>query len=159
MDVRVCVCVCGCARVGILRVAPEQDLQDSSVRKKVVQQMSTVARSIPGSVGERKFMRQMLESMVDQIESETADRGEQGGRGRLPAGFCTLTCAVYKWSQLFELILRSFPMSERAEYLAWQKLEKGPEQEQARKQAFYRAANRNPGPVAWYCALRLELSV
>jgi hypothetical protein len=57
--------------------------------------MSTVARAIPGSVGERKDMRQKLESMVDQIETESADAGGAvGGRGRLPAGFCTFTCAI-----------------------------------------------------------------
>ena len=129
------------------------------MRKKVVQQMSTVARAIPGSVGERKDMRQKLESMVDQLETESADAGEHGGRGRLPAGFCTFTCAIYKWQQLFELIMRSLSVSERAEYLQWQSLGPGPEQEEARRSAFYRAALRNPGPVSWYCALRLEMTV
>ena len=124
------------------------------MRKEVVQQMSTVARAIPGSVGERKDMRQKLESMVDQIETESADAGENGGRGRLPAGFCTFTCAIYKW-----LIIRSLSASERAEYLQWQTLDPGPEQEEARRNAFYRAALRNPGPVSWYCALRLEMTV
>jgi len=90
--------------------------------QEVVQQMSTVARAIPGSVGERKDMRQKLESVVDQIETESADTGENGGRGRLPAGFCTFTCAIYKWQQLFELIMRSPSVSQRAEYLQWQTL-------------------------------------
>ena len=54
-------------------------------------------------------MRQELESMVHQLEAETADAGESAGGGRIPAGFCMLTCAVYKWKQLFDSVLKSYP--------------------------------------------------
>ena len=54
-------------------------------------------------------MRQKLEGMVNQIEAETADQGENNGQGRIPGGFCTLTCPVYKWEQLFEVALKSYP--------------------------------------------------
>ena len=86
-----------------------EDLEDKSVRKNLVQQMSSATSQLPGSVGERRKMRQELENMVHQLEAETADNGENGGAGRMPAGFCTLTCPVYKWHQLHEAILKSLP--------------------------------------------------
>ena len=81
--------------------------------------MTTSTANIPGSLGEKRFMRQRLESFVDQKEQETVDVNENLGRGRLPAGFCTLTCAIYRWSSLHDLILRSYPIEERSEYLKW----------------------------------------
>ena len=53
-------------------------------------------------------MRQKLEGMVNQIEAETADQGENGGQGRIPGCFCTLTCPVHKLEQLFEVALKSY---------------------------------------------------
>ena len=69
-----------------------EDLTTVASRRKLVQQMGTASANIPGSVGERRKMRLEVESMVDQKETETADFGENDGTGRLPAGFCTLTC-------------------------------------------------------------------
>ena len=54
-------------------------------------------------------MRQKLEGMVNQIEAETADQGENNGQGRIPGGFCTLTCPVHKWEQSFEVALKFYP--------------------------------------------------
>jgi hypothetical protein len=96
-----------------------EHLQDNALRQKIVQQMTTSTANIPGSLGQKRFMRQCLESLVDQKEQETADVNENLGRGRLPAGFCTLTCAIYRWSSLHDLILRSYPIEERSEYLKW----------------------------------------
>ena len=76
-----------------------KDLEDKQIRRNLVQQMSTATTQLPGSIGERRNMRQQLEAMVHQIEAETADLGENAGAGRIPAGFCTLTCPVYKWRQ------------------------------------------------------------
>jgi hypothetical protein len=64
-----------------------EDLLVPAVRKNLVQQMSTATSRIPGSVGERRKMRQELEAMVHQIEAETADAGENAGAGRTPGGF------------------------------------------------------------------------
>ncbi len=47
--------------------------------------------------------------MVHQIETETADNSENGGAGRIPAGFSTMTRAVHKWEQLHTTILKSYP--------------------------------------------------
>ena len=48
-----------------------EDLSKKDVRKKLLQQMSTATSNLPGSVGERRKMRQELEAMVHQIEAET----------------------------------------------------------------------------------------
>ena len=94
------------------------DLEDKATRRNLVQQMSSATSKLPGSVGERRKMRQELESMVHQIETETADNGENAGAGRIPAGFCTLTCAIYKWEQLHSTILKTYPPSSASEICA-----------------------------------------
>ena len=89
-----------------------QDLEDKTIRRNLVQQMSTATSQLPGGVGERRKMRQQLEAMVHQIEAETADLGLNGGAGIIPAGFCTLTCPVYKWAQLHHTVLKSYPTGD-----------------------------------------------
>ena len=88
---------------------------DKRKRLEMVQQMSTVTNQIPGSIGERRDMRQQLEAMVHQIEAETADLGMNGGAGRIPSGFCTLTCSVYKWAQLHATLLKAYPSGDPAD--------------------------------------------
>ena len=66
-----------------------QDWENKETWQNLVQQMSTATNQLPGSIGERRLMRQEIEAMVYQIESETADIGENAGAGRIPAGFCT----------------------------------------------------------------------
>lgn len=135
-------------------------LRSPETKLKVVQQMATAASNIPGTMGERRKMRQSLEGMVDQKEAETVEEYETLGRGRLPAAFCTLTCAVYKWSQLHEVLLRSYPKAERLRFQDWRRARLNDSQRcEKQKEAYYRAALANPGVVEWYCALRLELSV
>ena len=136
-----------------------EDLTSKERRRKVVQQMSTASSNIPGSIGERRRMRQELEAMVDQKEAETADCEENGGAGRLPAGFCTLTCSVYKWEQLFSTVLKSYPPDARAQYTEWKDVSPGPAREEKMRECFYKLAVANPGAVTWYCALKLEMSV
>ncbi len=76
-------------------------------------------------------MRQELESMVLQIEAESADNGENAGAGRIPAGFCILTCAIYKWEQLHTTILKTYPPGSDSEkharehYQQWRALPHG----------------------------------
>ena len=139
------------------------DLEDKATRRNLVQQMSSATSKLPGSVGERRKMRQELESMVHQLETESADNGENAGAGRIPAGFCTLTCAIYKWEQLHSTILKSYPSGSaneihaREHYQQWRAMPHGScEREQAMKKAYYLLALQNPGAVAWYIAsLRL----
>ena len=110
-------------------------------------------------------MRQELEAMVHQVEAETADLNMNGGAGRIPSGFCTLTCAVYKWAQLHETVLKSYPSGPadnpefREYYTQWQTESPGSARETAMKKAYYELAVRNPGAVAWCCGLILEMAV
>jgi hypothetical protein len=135
-------------------------LSSVETRRKVVQQMATAASNIPGTMGERRAMRQKLESLVDQKEAETVEEYETLGRGRLPAAFSTLTCAVYKWSQLHDVLLRSYPTAERLRFQEWRQEHRNDDERcEKQKEAYYRAALANPGVVEWYCALRLEMSV
>ena len=105
-----------------------QSLMDKTKRRELVQQMSTMTNFIPGSIGEGRKMRQELEAMVHQIEAETADLGMNDGVGRIPSGFCTLTCAVYKWAQLHETVLKAYPSGDsanpahREQYTHWESL-------------------------------------
>ena len=55
------------------------DLEDKETRKNLGQQMSSATSKLPGSVGERRKMRQELEAMVHQIETVSADNGENAG--------------------------------------------------------------------------------
>ena len=87
---------------------------DKGKRRELVQHMSTATNLIPGSIGERRNMRQELEAMVHQVEAETADFGMNGGAGRIPSGFCTLTCSVYKWAQLHTTLLKAYPSGDAA---------------------------------------------
>ena len=89
-------------------------LASPEARKALVSRMMVVTSDLPGIVGERMSMRADLERMVDQIESETAAMGDNGGQGRLPAYFATFTCAVYKWHQLHEMIESLLPPEEKA---------------------------------------------
>ena len=142
-----------------------EDLLDQKTRKNLVQQMSTATNRLPGSVGERRKMRQELESLVHQLEAETADANENAGAGRIPAGFCTLTCSVYKWHQLHETLLKSYPSGDASDpqyreyYQSWMGEPPGPARGVAMKKAFYELANANPGAVAWYCGIKLEMAV
>ena len=142
-----------------------QDLDDPQKRKDLVGQMSTSTGRLPGSVGERRKMRQQLEGMVNQIEAETADQKENGGQGRIPGGFCTLTCPVYKWEQLFDMVLKSYPSGSSDDpnamefYCKWKALPIGQERNMAMRQAFYHLSVANPACVQWYCAVKLEMAM
>ncbi|CAK0867486.1 unnamed protein product [Prorocentrum cordatum] len=96
------------------KACEECSVMDKTKRRELVQQMSTVTNLIPGPIGERRKMRQELEAMVHQIEAETADLGMNGGAGRIPSGFRTLTRSVYKWAQLHATLLKACPSSDAA---------------------------------------------
>ena len=98
--------------------------------------------------------------MVHQMEAETAE-GINGGAGRIPTGFCTLTCAVYKWAQLHETVLKSYPSgpadnpSFREYYTKWQAESPGSARESAMKKSVLRVSRAE----SWCCCrvLRLEI--
>ena len=135
------------------------DLRDPARRKQIVQRMTTASALLPGSVGERRQMRQNLETMVDQKEVETCRSSEQEGRGRLPHGFATFTTAPYKWAHLHDMILKSYGPQERQSLEEWKKLSDAEERDAAQRKSFYKLAQSNPGVVSWYSAMRLEATV
>ena len=135
------------------------DLADMSLRKKVVQQMTTISSNLPGSLGERRTMRRDLEAFVDQKESETLGMGRAAAPGRLPCGFATFTTNIYKWESLHKLILSSYSAEERRQFETWQQMPLGDERDKAKRKAFYEAAVSNPEAVSWYAALRLEATL
>ena len=112
-----------------------------SKRRERVQHMSTVTNLIPGSIGERRTMRQELEAMVHHIEAEMAGIGINGGAGRIPSGLCTLTCPVYKWAQLHAALLKAHLSGDaddpacREHYTQWESLPPGSAREAAMKQS------------------------
>ena len=50
--------------------------------------------------------------MAHQMEAETADTVMNGGAGRIPSGFCRLSCPVYKWAQLHATLLKAHPSGD-----------------------------------------------
>ena len=131
-----------------------ESLTDVSKRREFVQHMSSITNMIPGSIGERRKMRQELEAMVHQVEAETTDIGMNGGAGRIPAGFCTLTCAVYKWAQLHDTVLNAYPSGSsddptcREYYTQWQALPPGSAREAAMKKKC--SSSSQSGNQAWW---------
>ena len=91
--------------------------------------MSATTRNLRGTPGERRKMRQELERMVHQLEAESADRGENAGEGRIPAAFCTLTSAVYKWEQLHTILRRCSAVGEDQPFDSWKELDVGDPEE------------------------------
>ena len=69
--------------------ATQHALEDlvGPARKNLVQQMSTATNRLPGTVAERRKMRQELEAMVRQIEAEAADASENARAGFFQVGF------------------------------------------------------------------------
>ena len=53
------------------------ELRDPVRKKQIVQRMTTATAQLPGSVGERRQMRQNLETLVDQKEVETSVRWDK----------------------------------------------------------------------------------
>ena len=136
-----------------------EQLQDKRRLRTLVQQMTTASGQLPGTFGEVRQMRQRLEALVEQKEAETMEFQGSARHGRIPSGFTTFSVAVYKWAQLHELLLRSYDAEQRKALTAWQALPRGEEREKERTRAYYKLAVGNPGAVAWYCALRLEMMV
>ena len=100
--------------------------------------------------------------MVHQMEAETADNGENAGAGSIPCVFVTMTSAVYKWEQLHTTMLKSYPSGSHArlDFESWRLLSTGSDaREEAMKKVYHLLAVQNPGIVAWYCGLKLEIVV
>ena len=82
-------------------------------KKHLVNRLVSFSDQFPGSVGQKIAQKHVLEAKVNQIEWETGVRGENEGRGRLPALFMTFTSAVYKWERLNRMIRRCLGKPKR----------------------------------------------
>ena len=136
-----------------------QDMKNPDIRRGLLYKMSTVTAVMPGSVGEKARMRQELETMVEQKETETAEAGENAGLGRTPALFTTCTTAPYKWEQLHSKILQSLSPELRRPYERWKLKDSPEEREMERRTCYWEAAIENPAVVSWYSAWRLEATL
>jgi hypothetical protein len=126
------------------------DLSGMSV-KGLAKQMVGYTASIPGTRASKARLRKVILAMVRQIEIETR-KGEATGAGRegssllgdVPCLFGTLTSQRYQWDDIIRIIAdiegiedyRSLRQSKRRELV-----------------------NRYSLFVAWYCSMRLELSL
>ena len=61
--------------------------------RRLVNSMMVFTDRLPGTLPEKREMRNRCEDMVAQIQLE---------RGAIPALFMTLTCAVNQWSALVQ---------------------------------------------------------
>ena len=118
------------------------ELRDPVRKKQIVQRMTTATAQLAGWVGERRQMRQNLETLVDQKEVETSRSMGQEGPGRLPAGFATFTTAPYKWAHLHDMILKSYGPQERESLEEWKTLSDAEERNAAQRRISTNLLNR-----------------
>ena len=123
-----------------------EDLQNESTRSLVSKMLGTQA-NIKGTLAERLQMRGDLSAFTDQLEWETAVKGDNDGRGRLPAALITFTSAIYHWERLNRLIRRFYGQPEVV----------SGETEAETRERMFKDAVEHPHLVEWYVSLKLEL--
>ena len=119
------------------------DLKEMSVGV-LAKKMVGYTQNIPGTRGSKGRIRKIILDMVRQVEIET--RAANGGLGDVPCLFGTLTSQRYHWDGIIRTIAeiegepgdayKSFSQSKRRSLV-----------------------NKYPLFVAWYCAVRLELTL
>ena len=119
-----------------------EDLQKMNIRS-LSRQMIGYTTNIPGTKASKAHLRKLLLTMVRQIEAETRD-SETSPLGDIPCFFGTLTSQRYFWDGIMRVIAQIEGIEE------YQSLSKS-----RRRQL----VNKYPLFVAWYCAVRLELSL
>ena len=118
-----------------------QDLKEMSVPM-LARKMVGYTQNIPGTRGSKTKLRKIILAMVRQIEIETRHQANQGD---VPCLFGTLTSQRYHWDDVIRII------AEAENYAGdYKQLSQSKQREMV---------NRYPLFVAWYCAVRLELSL
>ena len=113
--------------------------------KGLSKQMVGYTANIPGTKASKARLRRLIVAMVQQIELETRrDDKEHGTLGDIPCLFGTLTSQRYHWESIISLITQ---VERIADY-------KGLSKSKRRE-----LVNKHPLFVAWYCAVRLELTL
>ena len=123
-----------------------EDLQKMNIRS-LSRQMVGYTTNIPGTKASKAHLRKLILTMVRQIEAET--RGsDKSPLGDIPCFFGTLTSQRYHWDGIIRIIAQLEPgLCPDGNY----KLLSKSRQRQL--------VNKYPLFVAWYCAVRLELSL
>ena len=105
-------------------------------------QMVGYTAGIPGTKASKAHLRKLILSMVRQMEIET--RCPRSPEGDIPCIFGTLTSQRYEWDGLIRIIAEVEGIED---YKALTKNKRRT------------LVNKYPLFVAWYCAVRLELSL
>ena len=119
------------------------DLKAMSVGS-LAKKMVGYTQNIAGARGSKSRIRKIILDMVRQVEIET--RAANGGLGDVPCLFGTLTSQRYHWDG----IIRTIAEIEGEPGDAWKSFSQS-----KRRQL----VNKYPLFVAWYCAVRLELTL
>ena len=121
-----------------------EDLKGMGVRG-LAKQMVGYTAQIPGTKASKARLRRLILAMVQQIEIETRrDDEERRSLGDVPCLFGTLTSQRYHWDGIISIIARVEGISD------YKNLSK------SKRRAL---VNKYPLFVAWYCAVRLELTL
>ena len=117
-----------------------QDLKNMGV-KGLSKQMTGYTADIPGTKGSKARLRKIILAMVKQIEIETRRDAHMGD---VPSLFGTLTSQRYQWDGIISIIAQ---VEGIADYTTLSK---------SKRRAL---VNKYPLFVAFYCAVRLELTL
>ena len=127
-----------------------EDLSNMSV-KALAKQMVGYTTNIPGTKASKARLRKVILAMVRQIEIETrrgdaATTGADGAcsLGDVPCLFGTLTSQRYLWDEVIRIIAQVEGIDE------YKSLNRSKRRE---------LVNKYPLFVAWYCSVRLELTL
>ena len=119
-----------------------EDLQKMNIRS-LSRKMVGYTTNIPGTKASKAHLRRLILTMVRQIEAETRNI-ETSPMGDIPCFFGTLTSQRYFWDGIIRVIAQ-------VEGIADHRL--------LSKSKRRQLVNKYPLFVAWYCAVRLELSL
>ena len=120
-----------------------QDLRRLGV-KHLSKSLVGYTANIPGTKASKNKLRRLILAMVRQIEVETADKDRPSTSGDIPCLFGTLTTQRYHWDELIRIIAEKEGIGD------YKSLSKSRRRE---------LVNEYPLFVAWYCSVRLELTL
>ena len=119
------------------------DLREMGVRS-LAKNMVGYTANIPGTKASKAKLRRLILTMVRQIEIETSSGDSRGATGDVPCIFGTLTTQRYQWDIVIKIVAE---VEGIADYKA---LNKSKRRELVNRYSLF---------VAWYCAVRLELTL
>ena len=128
----------------------KEDLKEMGINQ-LAKKMVGYTANIPGSKASKAKLRRLILQMVKQLEIETrwgdvttARVGDGVGLGDIPCLFGTLTSQRYHWDGIIRIIA---------------KVEGIQDHKSLSRSKRRQLVNKYPLFVAWYCAVRLELTM